>query len=106
VIVAVGSTTGAAIGYTGTPPSGTIPGDCGTYDAAITAAESEMNDIIAKNVPIINHYISGAVTLRELRDTDEGQAWGYLQAIGYANATGRASLRQAEQLEDFNWGGL
>ena len=51
VVVSVGSTTGAAIGYTGTPPSGTIPGDCGTYDAAITTAESEMNDIIAKNTP-------------------------------------------------------
>ena len=106
VVVSVGSTTGAAIGYTGTPPSGTIPGDCGTYDAAITTAESEMNDIIAKNTPLINYYINGAVTLRELRDVDEGQAWGYLQAIGYANAKGRASLRQAEDLEDFNWGGL
>lgn len=106
VIVSVGSTTGAAIGYTGTPPSGTIPGDCGTYDSAITTAESEMNDIIAKNTPLINYYINGAVTLRELRDTDEGQAWGYLQAIGYANAKGRTQLAQAESLEDFNWNGL
>ena len=47
VIISVGSTTGAGIGYTGTPPSGTIPGDCGTYDSAITTAESEMNAIIA-----------------------------------------------------------
>ena len=106
VIVSVGSTTGAAIGYTGTPPSGTIPGDCGTYDSAITTAESEMNAIIAQNTPLINYYINGAVTLRQLRDTDEGQAWGYLQAIGYANAKGRTQLAQAESLEDFNWNGL
>ena len=106
VIVSVGSTTGAAIGYTGTPPSGTIPSDCGTYDSAITTAESEMNAIIAQNTPLINYYISGAVTLRQLRDTDEGQAWGYLQAIGYANAKGRTQLAQAESLEDFNWNGL
>ena len=106
VIVSVGSTTGAAIGYTGTPPSGTIPGDCGTYDSAITTAESEMNAIITQNTPLINYYINGAVTLRQLRDTDEGQAWGYLQAIGYANAKGRAQLAQAESLEDFNWKGL
>ena len=103
VIISVGSTTGAAIGYTGTPPSGAIPGDCGTYDSAITTAESEMNAIIAKNTPIINHYISGSQTLRSLRDTDEGQAWGYLQSIGYLNAKGKQSLQQAAQIEDFNW---
>ena len=103
VIISVGSTTGAAIGYTGTPPAGAIPGDCGTYDSAITTAESEMNAIIAKNTPIINHYISGSQTLRSLRDTDEGQAWGYLQSIGYLNAKGKQSLQQAAQIEDFNW---
>ena len=106
VIISVGSTTGAGIGYTGTPPSGTIPSDCGTYDSAITTAESEMNAIIAQNTPVISYYINGAVTLRQLRDTDEGQAWGYLQAIGYANAKGRTQLTQAQSLEDFNWNGL
>ena len=99
----MGSTSGAGVGYVNVPPSGSIPGDCGTFDAAIATAESEMNDIIAKNIPLINYYINGAVTLRELRDVDEGQAWGYLQAIGYANAKGRAQLKQAESLEDFNW---
>ena len=103
VIISVGSTTGAAIGYTGTPPAGAIPGDCGTYDAAITTAESEMNAIIAENTPIINHYINGADTLRSLRDQDEGQAWGYLQSIGYLNARGKSSLAQAQLIEDFNW---
>ena len=103
VIISVGSTTGAAIGYTGTPPAGAIPGDCGTYDAAITTAESEMNAIIAQNTPIINHYINGADTLRSLRDQDEGQAWGYLQSIGYLNARGKSSLAQAQLIEDFNW---
>ncbi len=103
VIISVGSTTGAAIGYTGTPPAGAIPGDCGTYDAAIVTAESEMNAIIAENTPIINHYINGADTLRSLRDQDEGQAWGYLQSIGYLNARGKSSLAQAQLIEDFNW---
>tara|TARA_B100000886_G_scaffold134613_1_gene90845 strand:- start:1909 stop:3519 length:1611 start_codon:yes stop_codon:yes gene_type:complete len=103
VVISVGSTSGAGVGYVNVPPSGSIPGDCGTFDAAIATAESEMNDIIAKNIPLINYYINGAVTLRELRDVDEGQAWGYLQAIGYSNAKGRSQLKQAESLEDFNW---
>ena len=103
VIVAVGGTANTTLSYANTPPTGGIPGDCGTYDQAIVDAESEMNDIIGLNVPKINHYINGADSLRQLRNDDETEAWGYLQAIGFLNAKGKRQLSQANDIEDFNW---
>ena len=103
VIVAVGGTANTTLSYANTPPTGGIPGDCGTYDQAIVDAESEMTDIIGLNVPKINHYINGADSLRQLRNEDETEAWGYLQAIGFLNAKGKRQLSQANDIEDFNW---
>ena len=40
VITGIGTNT-TAVGYTGTPPAGAIPGDCGAYDTAIVDAESD-----------------------------------------------------------------
>ena len=103
IVIAVGGTANTTMAYENTPPGGSIPGDCGTYDAAIAAAEEEMNNTINAAVPKINHYIGGADSLRELRNEDETQAWGYLQAIGFLNAKGKRQLSQAEKIEDFNW---
>ena len=103
VIVGVGATIGAGIGYTGNPPGGNIPSDCGTYDTAIIDAETELQNLIIASTPKINHYINGADSLRQLRDDDETKAWGYLQAIGFNNAKARRQLSQAETIEDFNW---
>ena len=102
VITGIGSNT-TAIGYTGTPPAGAIPGDCGAYDTAIVDAESEMNDLTQQNTPKINHYINGADSIRSLRSDDETTAWGFLQAIGYNNAKAARQLTQAESVEDFDW---
>ena len=103
VIVGVGATSGAGIGYANVPPSGSIPGDCGTYDTAIIDAETELQNLIIASTPKINHYINGADSLRQLRDDDETKAWGYLQAIGFNNAKSKRQLSQAETIEDFNW---
>jgi|TARA_B100000131_G_scaffold186996_1_gene179999 hypothetical protein len=103
VIVGVGATIGAGIGYTGNPPGGNIPSDCGTYDTAIIDAETELQNLIIASTPKINHYINGADSLRQLRDDDETKAWGYLQAIGFNNAKASRQLSQAETIEDFNW---
>ena len=103
IVIAIGGTANSTMAYENVPPGGSIPGDCGTYDAAISTAEAEMNEIIAKNTPIINHYISGADSLRQLRNEDETQAWGYMQAIGFLNAKAKRQLGQAEAIEDFDW---
>ena len=103
VIVGVGATIGAGIGYTGNPPGGNIPSDCGTYDTAIIDAETELQNLIIASTPKINHYINGADSLRQIRDDDETKAWGYLQAIGFNNAKASRQLSQAETIEDFNW---
>lgn len=103
--IGIGGTEAAAttLGYANVPPSGSIPSNCGSLDSAIAARESEMNDIISKNVPKINHYINGAVALRDLRNEDETRAWGYLQAIGYVNSRKKQQTKNAESIEDFNW---
>jgi len=103
VIVGVGATIGAGIGYTGTPPSGAIPSDCGDYDSAIQTAEDEMNNIIGKNTPIINHYIAGADSMRQVRDEDETTAWGLMQGLGFNSNKAARQLGQAELIEDFDW---
>ncbi len=103
VIVGVGATIGAGVGYTGTPPSGAIPSDCGDYDAAIQTAEDEMNNIIGKNTPIINHYIAGADSMRQVRDEDETTAWGLMQGLGFNSNKAARQLGQAELIEDFDW---
>ena len=56
-----------------------------------------MNSIINENTPIIQHYISGADALRNLRNEDETTAWGYLQAIGFNNAQASKQLKHAVQ---------
>ena len=103
IIVGVGATTGSAIGYANVPPSGSIPGDCSTYDTAIIDATNEMQQIIFENKPIIDHYINGSDSLRQLRSDDETKAWGYLQAIGFNNAKAKRQLSNAESIEDFDW---
>ncbi len=103
VIVGVGATVGAGVGYTGTPPSGSIPSDCGDYDSAIQTAEDEMNNIIQKNTPIIRHYINGADSLRQVRDEDETTAWGLMQGLGFNSNKASRQLGQAELIEDFDW---
>ena len=103
VIVGVGATIGAGIGYTGNPPGGNIPSYCGTYDTAIIDAETELQNLVIASTPKINHYINGADSLRQIRDDDETKAWGYLQAIGFNNAKASRQLSQAETIEDFNW---
>ena len=103
IICQIGGTANASLAYENTPPSGSIPGDCGTYDAAIATAESEMNAQIAQDTPKINHYINGAASLRSLRNDDETEAWGYLQAIGYINEKRKGLQKNADDIADFNW---
>jgi len=103
IIVGVGATVGAGVGYTGNPPGGDIPSDCGDYDSAISTAESEMNTIIGKNTPIINHYINGADSMRQVRDEDETTAWGLMQGLGFNSNKASRQLGQAELIEDFDW---
>tara|TARA_B100001250_G_scaffold292451_1_gene254064 strand:- start:2241 stop:3875 length:1635 start_codon:yes stop_codon:yes gene_type:complete len=103
IIIAIGGTANTTMGYENTPPSGSIPGDCGTYDTAIATATDEMLDQIALSTPKINHYINGAASLREIRNEDETQAWGYMQGIGYMNEKRSDLEKRANSVEDFNW---
>ena len=108
VIIGMGGTDAGSnsIGYKNVPPSGSIPSNCGTLDAAIAARESELNELRNINIPKINHYINGAKAMRSLRNEDETRAWGYLQAIGYVNSKKKQQQADANSIEDFNWADL
>jgi len=100
------ASTSGSIGYKQVPPAGSVPGDCGTYDTAISTAESTMNELINTEVPKINHYIGGASALREIRNDDETQAWSMLQGIGYINEDRKNLALRADQVDDFDWPGV
>lgn len=108
IIIGMGGTDAGSnsIGYKNVPPSGSIPSNCGTLDAAIAARESELNELRNINIPKINHYINGAKAMRSLRNEDETRAWGYLQAIGYVNSKKKQQQADANSIEDFNWADL
>ena len=45
--------------------------ECNNLDAAITAAESDMNSTINTNVPKVDYLLKGSTTLRNLRPEDQ-----------------------------------
>lgn len=67
-------------GYASVPPSGSIPGNCGTLDSNISDAESLMNSTIAENESIGRGIIAMAIVLRENRENKQMLAWSLLQA--------------------------
>lgn len=72
--------------YSGTSPTNPSLTGCAALDAAITAAETSRDAIIARNTPIINATLSAASSLRILRDKLEGQAFVFLQGRAAADA--------------------
>ena len=68
------------ISPTGNDPTGTL---CNTYSSNITVAESRLQSIINNNIPEIQKILSAASNIRKSRDTDEMQAWAYIQSASY-----------------------
>ena len=75
-----------SFGTSGTSPTNPSLSGCGDLDAAIAAAESSRDAIIAKNVPVIEATLSAAAGLRKLRDKLEGTAFCFLQGRAAADA--------------------
>ena len=88
VTISLGSTIPPqySTGYSGTSPTNPGLTGCAALDAAITAAESSRDAIIARNTPVINATLSAASSLRILRDKLEGQAFVFLQGRAAADA--------------------
>lgn len=85
VIAGLGTITSSGIGYSGTSAADPSVATCNAADAAISTAESELDSIKTKNLPIINDYISKTSTLRRIRDTKQSQAWNYRRGRGSLN---------------------
>ena len=106
VTISVGGTMLSGLrSMTPTPPPTPNPSnsECNNLDAAITAAESDMNSTISTNTPKIDYLLKGSKTLRDLRSEDQTEAWSYLQGIGYQNSKTKENSLNADEIADFNW---
>jgi hypothetical protein len=77
--VGLGSTSPSGKGTVGTSSLNPSAGTCTSLDAAITAAETIRDEIIARNTPKIDSLIASSSTLRSIRDKMEGHAFAVLQ---------------------------
>ena len=106
VTISVGGTMLSGLrSMTPTPPPTPNPSnsECNNLDAAITAAENDMNSTISTNTPKIDYLLKGSKTLRNLRAEDQTEAWSYLQGIGYQNSKSKENNSNADEIGDFNW---
>ena len=70
----------SSISPTGNNPTGAL---CNNYTSNITVAESRLQSTLNNNIPEIQKILSAASNIRKSRDTDEMQAWVYIQSASY-----------------------
>jgi hypothetical protein len=85
VTVGFGFTTPFGIGYASVSSINPSSGTCNPLSAAITAAETNRDAIIARNTPKIDSLVASASALRGIRDKMEGQAFAVLQGRVYGD---------------------
>ena len=85
VSVGFGLTSPFGIGYVSVSSINPSAGTCDPLTAAITAAETSRDAIIARNTPKIDSLIASASALRSIRDKMEGQAFAVLQGRVYGD---------------------
>lgn len=73
-----GTTSSVSIGYASVGPN--TPGNCSSYDSAISNSQSSLNSIIAQNKPKAQGIIAQSATLRKRRGQLELFAWSLLQS--------------------------
>ena len=81
-----GTITSITVSYASTSSLNPSASVCNAATAAITAAESSRDAILAQNQPIIDSTISSASVLRRLRDKLESSAFSILQGKAYTEA--------------------
>jgi hypothetical protein len=92
--------------YTSVSPTGIGTSVCVSYAASITAAETNLQNIINRNLPVIQKYVSAASVLRKFRDKDEMTAWGYLQSASHARGEMDSLNTDIETLKDIDFKSL
>ncbi len=71
------------LGTVNRPIPGTIPGNCSTFDDAISDAEDEYESVRDEQLPKAQKLAAQVVALRKLRARKETQAWGCLQGAAF-----------------------
>jgi hypothetical protein len=94
--------------YTSTSPTGlsTNGAICNSYTQNITIAETNLQTIINNNLPEIQRLISTVLPLRKQRDTDELQAWAYLQSASYLRGEINNLKSDINSLSSFDYNSL
>lgn len=94
--------------YTSTSPTGLSTNGtiCNSYTQNITIAETNLQTIINNNLPEIQRLISTVLPLRKQRDTDELQAWAYLQSASYLRGEMNNLKSDINSLSSFDYNSL
>jgi len=82
------------------PPGAASTPTCNTYNSNITAAEANMNAVIADKLPKINYYANASGVLRDVRDDKENTAWSLRRGIGFLTADINKLTTQIATLEN------
>lgn len=82
------------------PPGAANNTTCNTYNSNITAAEANMNAVIADKLPKINYYANASGVLRDVRDDKENTAWSMRRGMGFLTAEINKLTTQIATLEN------
>ncbi len=82
------------------PPGAANNTTCNTYNSNITAAEANMNAVIADKLPKINYYANASGVLRDVRDDKENTAWSLRRGMGFLTAEINKLTTQIATLEN------
>jgi hypothetical protein len=102
VVIGLGLTTPQSVITTTSakPPGAASTTTCNTYNSNITAAETNMNAVIAEKLPIINYYANASGVLRDVRDDKENTAWSLRRGMGFLTAEINKLTTQIATLEN------
>lgn len=100
VIVGSGSTEPNGIGTVSVSSLNPSVGVCSSLTSIVINAEAIRDQIISKNVPIIDSLINSAKPLREMRNSLESRAFGLLQGKFYAEVEINKLRNNIKELEN------
>jgi hypothetical protein len=103
--VTIGGTSGPSISYANIGPSGTNPGgaSCQALDAAIQAAESNLNTTISQNRPQAEELVARSEVLRDRRSERQLYAWSLLVSAARLREEIEKLRGQIAEIEGFDF---
>jgi hypothetical protein len=96
-----GTTNSVSIGYAGIGPN--TPGNCSSYDSAISAAEASNNANESQYEPLARDAANKSKVLRDKRSEKEKYAWSLLQSAAKTREDIKLLREQISAIENTDW---